>query len=52
MYHWMSYRYLKVRETPDREEFHSTLKKLFPFKEFTLGKKGVFRVCSAAEIQT
>lgn len=45
--------YLKVRETPeDREEFHSTVKKLFPFKEFTLGKKGVSRVCSAAEIQT
>lgn len=48
----MKYSYLDVRECPDREEFPSMVQELFPFKEFTLGKKGVSKVLSAAEIQT
>lgn len=52
IYCWMKYRYLQVRECPDREEFPGTVQELFLFKEFTLGKKGVSRVFSAAEIQT
>lgn len=47
----MKYSCLQVRECPAREEFPIMSQELFPVKEFTLGRKGVSRVFSAADIQ-